>query len=141
MATEPNDEAEDELDEEREKPCAGCPFRSDVPVYLGHSRVQKIAAAVAEYADFKCPNAGAPSEENYPVARTAWMRTANHCVGAHIFLLKIAPKDRMLWLLIATGHLRPEDYDLEVPVFETLEEFVQHHAKGFGGDAHEPPSE
>ena len=99
------------------KPCANCPFRTDCPpAWLGRARAQGIADAVGGGNTFQChktPNT-----------------TPQMCAGALI----VAKRDQggfsgALSVACAMGWLDWHALDDNAPVFDSLEAFVEHHAR------------
>lgn len=94
-------------------PCDQCPFRTDVPSFhLGARRAQGIAETLKGGNTFQCHKTGDHNPQ--------------HCAGALIALKKDQGGfSGALAVACAAGWLNWRALDLESPVFDSLEKFVE----------------
>lgn len=110
------------------RPCAHCPFRSDIPGYLHPERAEEIAASVVDRGEpFPCHETLAYSDDG-EVERMAGP-DSHHCAGALILNERLQRPGQLARI---AGRLGMYDYrrlDMNSPVFESREEFVDHHSR------------
>ncbi len=113
------------------KPCDNCPFRTDcLPGWLGEERAQAIADSILSFG-----KPGKTVGAQFPCHKTTEATGASgdnpqHCAGAMILLRKRGEPNTPMQLAERFGMFNPADLRLDAPVFDTPEEFVQHHAHG-----------
>lgn len=103
------------------RPCADCPFRTDIRPYLRPRRVQEITGALL-YAGsaFSCHKTNDYDEDGAPVEHD----NSQHCAGAMIFLRH---QDRPNQVMQVAERLKihdPTRLDMEAPVYTGREEMV-----------------
>lgn len=98
-------------------PCKTCPFRTNcMGGWLGRERAQGIANALDEGSSFTCHNTRG--------------KNSQQCAGALIMLKRAhGGFSGALSVACALGLLRYQDLDLDAPIFDSLEAFVQHHTR------------
>jgi hypothetical protein len=101
------------------KPCAKCPFRTDIPPFLGSAaRVTEIERSLErgafnchETLDYKrCDEDGAPAETEHTA----------HCAGALILLEKLGRSSQLMRIGERLGLYDPRKLDMTAPVFESF---------------------
>lgn len=116
------------------KPCPHCPFRSDGSGYLHPERAREIAKGLKSGDWFACHHTTEMVEDETGEEDLGCVSTSEHCAGAMILLEKI---DRPSTAMQLSERLRypPEGFydrsklDMDSPVVDSLEAFVEHHAK------------
>ncbi len=103
------------------KPCAKCPFRSDIKGFLGSpARVTEIERNL-ERSEFMC-------HETLDYSRCAEggdpVRTdhAAHCAGALILLAKLGRSSQMMRIAMRLELYNPGKLDMSAPVFDSFDE-------------------
>lgn len=103
------------------KPCGNCPFRTDcLPGWLGEESAERIATAITDLQQtFSChkTDRGANKEE-----------TTQHCGGALIMLEKMGQPNQMMRIAERLGFYDRSKLDMNAPVFDDTQEFIDHHA-------------
>ncbi len=102
------------------RPCAHCPFRTDVPAYLTPERVEEIARSLVR-SEFPCHETTGEEDED---GHRRQGDNEQHCAGALILLEKIEEPSQMMRI---AGRLRmydPKKLDMEAPVFDSFEEML-----------------
>lgn len=104
------------------RPCDECPFRSDcLPAWLGRERAQEISETLRGGNTFSCHKTGRDEARD----------NEQHCAGA----LLVLRRDQggfsgAVSLACAVGWLEPDRLDESAPVFDSLDEFIEHHSRG-----------
>lgn len=106
-------------------PCAHCPFRRDVPGYLHPERVRELADMLTDddLSWFAC------HETTTSKGRSTRHRDAAPCAGAMIIQEKRGRTAVVTRIAKAVGLFKK--LNMEAPVFDTFEEFVEHHTKAY----------
>jgi Family of unknown function (DUF6283) len=112
------------------RPCAHCPFRTDIPGYLRTARAQEIAESLLDddWGWFACHETTEHVETDDGFDDRVAVETSEHCAGAMIFLLKQEQQNVAMRLACALGDLDLDTLDLDAPVAASAEEFIAHHA-------------
>lgn len=104
------------------RPCAKCPFRTDVPGYLRRTRAVEIANglirgtfACHETVDYSGESDGRETEKTH------------HCAGALIMLEHMEEPSQMMRIAERIGCYDRTRLDMKAPVFTTAEDFILHH--------------
>jgi hypothetical protein len=105
------------------KPCANCPFRSDIPAYLTKGRVQQIVIAL-ERATFACHKTTVDSDDDDSSERVV-IDDSQHCAGALIMLQRTRTYSRPAEIAEVLGLYDPSELEIESPVFNTFEEMIE----------------
>jgi len=109
------------------KPCDNCPFRADRPFRgLSPGRAREIAKSLMGDGDFPCHKtvdySGGDGE-----GRT--VESSTRCVGAAIFLENVRPGGMLanvqFRLAAMFGRLRPEELSAEIPVYQSISDFIK----------------
>lgn len=111
------------------KPCANCPFRTDIPFYLRAERAVEIAESLRDKGEsFPCHktvdyDAGEDDDGNVVADRDR--SNEQHCAGAAIILLKEDRPNQILQVGSRLGLIDLSRYDMGAPVFATMDDFVK----------------
>jgi hypothetical protein len=105
------------------KPCKDCPFRRDVHPFL--HRAPEIAKSLSDDHNwFAChETTGIGTGERVRA------KDQSHCIGAAIVLWRSNMVNIAMRLALAVGLLDQSVLDQPQPIFNSLEEFTEHHAK------------
>lgn len=100
-------------------PCSGCPFRRDCqPGWLGLERANSIAETLDQGNTFSCHKTG----------RNQAREGEQHCAGALIVLKNSQGGfSGMVSIAAALGIFNYRALDLDAPVFDSLDDFIDHH--------------
>jgi hypothetical protein len=112
------------------KPCANCPFRSDITFYLPEARRREIADHLQADGTFQChKTTDGDWDDDFNYVPTG---NESHCAGALLVMLKSGAFDANWRLRFAVGFglLDPNKLDQSVPVFDTLALFVTSDSSG-----------
>lgn len=102
------------------RPCALCPFRTDVKPYLTPRRVREIEVGLAR-GEFPChETTGAKDGEVESVPESAHA----HCAGALILLEKLERPSQMMRISERLGLYDRTRLDMDAPVFDSFEEMI-----------------
>lgn len=103
------------------KPCPMCPFRTDcMPGWLS-SRAESIAQEVIyEGHTFACHETTGVKGEIPPSGE-------QHCAGALILAEKMEMPGQMMRIAERLGFYDATKLDMTAPVFDDVEEFIDHH--------------
>ncbi len=97
------------------KPCADCPFRTDIKPYLRAGRAQEITNAVLrENKTFQCH-------------KTLDKKMGSHCAGALVLVEKTKKPNAMIQIAERLGIYDPSKLDLDAPVYESQNAMVETH--------------
>lgn len=107
------------------RPCGNiCPFhRECLPGWLGRDRAQEIADSL-ERSSFPCHKTTQFDEEDEVIRGEEEM----HCAGALIVQEKMDRPGQMLRIGERLGLYDHRKLDMEAPIFDDLDEFVDHHS-------------
>lgn len=105
------------------KPCAMCPFRTDsLKGWLGENRAEEIADSITRL------------QQSFPCHETTGAKGKvpasgeQHCAGALILLEKIEQPNQMMRIAERFGKYDRNALDMDAPVFDEVECFIDHHA-------------
>lgn len=105
---------------ELRKPCANCPFRTDIEFYLGESRAKEIADGITKKGQtFTCHKTLDYDGEGNTVVGSK----SQHCAGALIMLEKTERPNQMMRIAERLGLYDHTKLDMNSPVFENAESF------------------
>lgn len=106
------------------RPCADCPFRTDVPGYLSKARAAEIAHSLIEgQQTFSCHKLNDFSEDGEAIEG----HKSQHCAGALIFLEAQGRPNQMMRIAERLGFYDRTRLDMDSPVHKTRSAFVRHH--------------
>ena len=108
------------------KPCATCPFRTDVRPYLRPDRVDEMEADL-ERGEFSCHktvryDSMREDDDGEPDFRTRDRRGEAHCAGALILLEKLERPSQMMRIAERLRMYDARRLDMDAPVFDTFDE-------------------
>lgn len=103
------------------KPCAHCPFRTDIRPFLRGERAEGIVDALVR-GDFPCHKTTVYSEETEDLEATA---ESQHCAGALIMLEHAELPSQMMRICERLGFYDRTKLDMDAPVFTDPEEWIQ----------------
>jgi hypothetical protein len=109
------------------RPCANCPFRSDVRPYLRKGRAREIARALLGDQSFSCHQTNSYDDESGEIAETS---ESQHCAGALIMLERLEHPNQMMRWMERVNQYDRRKLDMQAPVFSSFKAFV---------NAQEPP--
>lgn len=110
------------------KPCEHCPFRTDcLKGWLGEARAEEIAESITDLQQvFPChKTTGEEDDEGNHVPHA----DEQHCAGAMILLEKLNRPNQMMRICERLRIYDRSKLDMKAPVFDEVEEFIEHHAK------------
>lgn len=111
------------------RPCAHCPFRSDIHPYLGEARAREIGETILfNDATFSCHEHNIWDEDEEGNAFVS--EEKYHCAGAMIFLEKQDRPNQMMRIAERIGIYDRSKLSMGAPVCGTLEEFIEQHSEG-----------
>ena len=101
------------------KPCKNCPFSVDsLEGWLGAERADDIARNITDGDGvFTCHKTG-KSKDDEP----------QHCAGALILLEKLERPNQLMRIAERMGEYDHTRLHMDEDIFDTLEEFIDHHA-------------
>lgn len=114
------------------RPCAKCPFRTDIKPYIRHGRALEIAAGL-ERGEFTCHQTTVDSEDDEGECERVDGPDAQHCAGALIMLEAEGHPSQMMRI---AERLRgkdggpmydPSKLDMTAPVYQSRDEFIDAH--------------
>jgi len=111
------------IDFKLKRPCAHCPFRTDVPGYL--RRAEQIAHDLAEGAPFICHETTVPDPDDE--SENTVGERSQFCAGALIAMEKSGHANQTMRIDERVGAYDPTALDLGAPVVASLFDFVEHH--------------
>ena len=111
---------------ELRRPCSQCPFRRDVPGFLHPARAEEIADALLGDQTFACHKTVDYDEDDGEGQVTS---ASQHCAGASIVLEKMDRPNQMMRIAERLRFYDRRKLDMDAPVFDDLDEFIDHHAE------------
>jgi hypothetical protein len=118
------------------RPCAKCPFRTDVPGYLRRARAVEIAESLAGGAPFLCHETTVDADDDEGTLVEG--PNTSYCAGSMIVLEKEEAPNQMMRTAERIGLYDRERLDMDAPVVRSLAAFVAHH--GVDEEEQEPCS-
>ena len=116
------------------RPCAHCPFRTDVPGYLRRERALEIAEAVACGSEFPCHETTVSVEEwDGDGGDMVADENSQFCAGALIAMENAGHANQVMRIAERVGVYDAERLDMKAPVVKSLHQFVEHHNSGGDG--------
>jgi hypothetical protein len=114
------------------RPCAKCPFRTDVKPFIRHGRAIEIVQML-ERSEFACHETTVDTEDDDGYGECVEGPHSQHCAGALIMLEKAGQPSQMMRIC---ERLRGENgrpmydaaaLDMSAPVYDSPEAFVEAH--------------
>lgn len=108
-------------------PCKDCPFRTDcIKGWLGENRAAEIADSLIDnQKTFPCHKTTTNDSEGDTVEN----EDSQHCAGAMIMLEHIQRPNQMMRICERLGIYDHKKLDMEAPVFDDPQEFIEHHSQ------------
>jgi len=108
-------------------PCGNCPFRTDcLDGWLGEDRAEEIAMAITQGdKTFSCHKTNDFDEDENG---ETIINENDHCAGALIMLEKMDQPNQMMRIAERLNMYDRFKLKMDSPVFEDIEEFIDHHA-------------
>lgn len=107
------------------RPCANCPFRTDIPAFLTKGRARQIMdGLVHEQGTFVCHKTTVHDEESDDGEMLA-VRKSEHCAGAMILLERIEKPNQMMRIAERVRLYDRTKLEMDSPVFKTGAEFIR----------------
>lgn len=97
------------------KPCADCPFRTDIRPYLRKGRIDMLEEDLRDKT-FACHKT-----VNHEAHGSAQLENTSHCAGALILLEKIERPSRMMEIAERLGIYDRTKLDMGAPVFDSFD--------------------
>lgn len=110
------------------KPCAKCPFRSDIRPYLTVGRVEEIQESLVDRDEtFPCHNTvnydtDVFNEEGEEIPSTVG---SQHCAGAAILLMKEGRPNQMMRIAMRLGMLDTSKLAMGAPIYDSFEDMIE----------------
>jgi hypothetical protein len=102
------------------RPCAECPFRTDVRPYLNRVRVRELEQSiVGAQQSFPCHKTTVASDDDDCEMTTT--SESEHCAGAMILLEGLNQPNQMMRIAERLGMYDHRKLDMGSPVFNTFE--------------------
>lgn len=108
------------------RPCAKCPFRSDIPSYISPARVREIEYTL-DRGEFPCHETcdyDHEDEDGMPFGRET--EQSQHCAGALILLEKEERPSQMMRIMERLRMYDRTKLDMSAPVHDTFDAMVDH---------------
>lgn len=102
------------------RPCAKCPFRSDIRAYLRQERVREIEDSLVR-SEFPCHETVMHDGEGDRVRSDG----EAHCAGALILLEKLGRPSQMMRIAERLGMYDASRLDMGAPVFDDFDEMAE----------------
>lgn len=108
------------------KPCKNCPFRTDITFHLTVERAEEIAHAVTDGDQtFACHKTTIDVEDDEGESEMVAGDTTQHCGGVLIMLEKMEQPNQMMRIAERIGLYDRTKLDMDAPVFEDTDEFIE----------------
>lgn len=101
------------------RPCAKCPFRTDVPAYLTPGRVTELEQAVRAQQDFYC-HATIDYSGTEETGEGRVTQASQRCAGFTILCEKIGRPTQMMRIEERLGYYDARQIDMAAPVFDSF---------------------
>jgi len=107
------------------KPCANCPFRTDIKFYLDDNRVDEIChSLIQEQQTFACHKTTHFDDDG----EANIVKKTEHCAGAMIMLEKMQRPNQLMRIAERLGGYDHTKLDMDSPVFETDDDMRDEYA-------------
>lgn len=107
------------------KPCPKCPFRCDIRPFLQAERAEEISEALMRGNTFTCHQTTVADDDDESGGSMKDGPNAQHCAGALILLEKLESPNQMMRWMERIGCYDRRKLDMESPVFDDFEEFIE----------------
>lgn len=103
------------------RPCAKCPFRTDVKPYLTRARIRDIRyGVITRQGDFYCHQTTAERDGDDGEGETVVTEKSKRCAGMTILCEKIGKPTQMMRIDERLGFYDPRLNDPNAPVFASF---------------------
>lgn len=109
------------------RPCANCPFRTDIPGFLREDRMEEIIDAIRSGATFTCHETTVLIEYDDGDDEMTDGPNAQHCAGALIFLERLEEPNQLMRISERLGFYDRTKLDMSAPVPDYEYALVEHH--------------
>jgi hypothetical protein len=104
------------------KPCANCPFRTDIKPFLTQSRAQEICTSLIDHQQtFPCHKTLDYSNHS----RGKETDKTQHCAGSMIMLEHINRPNQMMRFAKRFNAYNKNELEMDSPVFQSAEDFIE----------------
>lgn len=104
------------------KPCANCPFRTDINFPLAQERVEQIVEAITDLDQtFACHKTVKHDDDGEHVHS----KNEQHCAGALILLERIQRPNQMMRIAERCGFYDRHKLEMDAPVFGSADEMIE----------------
>lgn len=120
------------------RPCKKCPFRRDIHPFLRRERAEEIAEALLSGLNFYCHETvdydrwEHEDEEGGSEGEYCPDGEEQHCAGASMMLWRYGTPNQMMRICLRLNLLDPNVLERGDNVFESPEEFIDHHGSEHG---------
>lgn len=110
------------------RPCANCPFRTDIVPFLTPGRVQQLEQElVGRQASFACHKTLDYERRGMHGELGADTKNTQHCAGAMILLEKIGRANQWMRWMERLGGYDMKKLDMGSPVYNSFDEMLDAH--------------
>lgn len=108
------------------RPCKHCPFRNDIIPFLTPERAEEIVEGISQYDGwFGCHQTTEYVEDEEGEEDLQCVSDTQFCAGAMILITKMELPNQILQVSERLGFRDPDKLDLQAPVFNSFDEFVE----------------
>jgi len=111
------------MDYNLKKPCANCPFRSDIKPFIKPERAEEICDSLLRGQDFPCHKTTGSNDDG----ETTVESDSQMCAGAMIMLEKMEAPTQMMRISERFGKYDHTKLDMEAPVYYDTDEMIDRH--------------
>ncbi len=106
------------------KPCANCPFRTDIRPFLTTGRAEEIVESIIDMQQtFPCHKTTVASDD-YEYGGMTTTEKSEHCAGALILLEFAERPNQMMRIAERLGMYDRTKLDMESPVFDDPDDWI-----------------
>jgi hypothetical protein len=116
------------------KPCAKCPFRTDVQPYLSFERAKEIAAGLRDHGSFFCHRTVDYDDQDEDADEYVTQGTEQQCAGATILQENDGGLGQLLRIAERIGIYDRSRMDLDAPVYTSIDDWVGSYRPETGDD-------
>lgn len=107
------------------KPCAHCPFRTDIEPFIHAERAEEICQSLVNGGSFACHKTLGHDDDGDTMVR----QKSEMCAGAMIMLEKIERPNQMMRICERLGQYDHRKLDMSQPVYDTPQAMIKAHRK------------
>lgn len=106
------------------KPCANCPFRTDIKPFIRGERAEEICESIIDsQQSFPCHKTIKHDEEGDGIIG----EKSEHCAGAMILLEKLERPNQMMRIAERLGMYDHTKLQMDAPVYDSAEDMIDAH--------------